>query len=182
MSKTFREKIVGLFGDGSINKSALSIRDGAGVFEQVLSGKGIKTVLEIGTYRGVSAAEMSKYCDKVITIDLEEGQLERTDIGFSRKNLWRALGIENIELILVKNNEEKKKVIDSLQFDFAFVDGDHGEGVRLDWDLVKRCGNVLFHDYDTSGRPHLSHVFNLVNQLPKEEVTIIDIFAHWKKK
>lgn len=180
MNRT-KDLVVANFGEGALRKSALSIRDGAGVFESLLKGKGFKTVLEIGTYRGVSAAEISKYCDKVITIDLEEGQLERTDVSFSRSKLWRTLGITNIELMLVKDNEHKTELINSLEFDFAFVDGAHDAGVNLDWELVKKCGAVLFHDYDTTGRPHLSHVYNLVNSLPPEEVKIIDIFAYWNK-
>lgn len=180
MNRT-KDLVISHFGENVLRKSALSIRDGAGVFESLLNGKGFKTVLEIGTYRGVSAAEIAKYCDKVITIDLEEGQLERTDNGFNRARLWRTLGLNNIELQLVKDDAHKTKLINSLDFDFAFVDGAHDAGVNLDWELVKKCGAVLFHDYDTSGRPHLSYVYNLVNSLPKEQVKIIDIFAYWKK-
>lgn len=179
--KQTKDLVVEHFGENALRKSALSLPDGAEIFELVLKGKGFKTILEIGTYKGVSAAELSKYCNKVITVDLEEGQLERTDPKFHREKLWRALHINNINLKLVEDNKAKADLINSLHFDFAFVDGAHDEGVNLDWDLVKRCGAVLFHDYDTCGIPHRSHVYNLVNSLPKEQVRIYGIFAYWKK-
>lgn len=178
-----KEKVILEFGEKALRKSAISLENGTNVFRQVLDGKGYKTIVEIGTYRGLSAAEMSKYCDKVITIDLKNGQLERTDIDFNRRKLWKSLGVsDKIELHLIENDEQKEKLLNSIEFDFAFVDGDHGQGVNTDWKLVNKCGNVLFHDYDTSQRPGLTYVYNLVNSLPKDEVTIIDIFALWTKK
>ena len=178
-----KQHVIDNFGDNALRKSAISLRDGADIFKHFLDGKGYKTVLEIGTYRGVSAAEIAKYCDKVITIDLQQGQLERTDVEFSRDKLWESLNLtDKIELHLVRDDAEKIQLVNNISFDFAFVDGDHGNGVNLDWELVKRCKNVLFHDYDTSGRPALSYVYNLVKRLPQDEVEIVDIFAFWKSK
>jgi predicted O-methyltransferase YrrM len=173
------KKIAARFGDRILRKSALSIRDGAGVFEHVLGGGKFKTVLEIGTYRGVSAAEMSRHCDRVITIDLKHGKLERMGERFDRESFWRALGCDNIELHLVADDAEKAALINSLQFDFAFVDGAHDETVANDFALVRRCGAVLFHDVDQRGTPEQDHVYDFVMSLPKHQVTQLDIFALW---
>lgn len=166
-----REKIISLHGETSLRRSALRIGNGAGAFEWAMKGRGYRVALEIGTYRGASAAAMAEFCDQVITIDLQHGQAE----GFDRFAFWRSLGVDNVDLRLVANNAEKAELIAGLDFDFAFVDGAHDETVVLDFGMVRKCGRVLFHDYS----PHPGHVFRLVNSLPREEVETRDIFALW---
>lgn len=178
---TLSAKIRELHGDKFLSKSALSIRDGAGVFEKVLGDGQYQTVLEIGTYRGVSAAEMSRYCDKVITIDLKHGKREINGETFDRYAFWRSLGISNIDLHLIKDDVEKARLIEGLQFDFAFIDGAHDATVANDFELVKRCGTVLFHDIDRRGRPELDYVIDFVESLPKHQIEVIDIFALWRQ-
>jgi predicted O-methyltransferase YrrM len=178
---TLASKIIELRGPDYLRRSVLSIRDGGGVFEKLLAGKGYKTILEIGTYRGVSAAEMSQYCEKVITIDLKRGRMENLGETPDREGLWRDLGISNIELHLVKNDREKAALVNGLEFDFAFVDGAHDQTVRDDFELVKRCGKVLFHDVDSRGKPELDYVYDFVMSLPKEQIEIHDIFALWTR-
>lgn len=180
MNTDLRQRIVSLYGEKFLRKSALSIRDGAGVFETVMSGKGIRTALEIGTYRGVSAAEMSQYCEQVITIDLIHGKQEQMGESFDREALWRDLGISNIELRLVANDEEKAQLINVLDFDFAFIDGAHDQTVANDFDLVRKCGAVLFHDVDRRGQPELDYVYDFVMSLPKDQIERLDIFALWR--
>jgi predicted O-methyltransferase YrrM len=179
MSFAIRERIMALHGGGAIKRSALSIRGGAHVFERVMAWKGYRTALEIGTYRGVAAAEMAQYCERVVTIDLVEGKLERMGERFDRRAFWDSLDVKNIDLHLVRNDAKKHELVTGLQFDFAFIDGAHDATVRNDFELVKRCGRVLFHDYDKRGIPELDHVYNFVNTLPKEQVQVHDIFALW---
>lgn len=176
---SMRQKMIELYGASILRKSALNIRDGDFLFELILKNGGYKTCLEIGTYRGCTAAVMSQFCDKVITIDLKQGRLESHGESFDRVKFWQELGINNIELHLVENDKEKAELIESLDFDFAFVDGAHDETVKDDFELVKRCGNVLFHDYDDRGQPCLNHVFDFVNSLPRHQIKLIDIFALW---
>jgi predicted O-methyltransferase YrrM len=174
------DKIATLYGERMLAKSAIRLPGGADVFQSLMQGKGYRTVLEIGTYRGCSAALMSRYCDQVITIDLRHGQLERTGQSFDRRKFWASLGADNIDSRLVDGDDEKTEVIATLDFDFAFVDGAHdAESVRLDFDLVKRCGRVLFHDYADTGRPDKDHVFHFVNSLPRGRVEVFGVFALW---
>lgn len=180
MSTELRQRIVSLYGDKYLRKSALNIREGAGVFEKVMSGQGIRTALEIGTYRGVSAAEMSQYCQRVITIDLKHGRAERNGEHLDRQAFWDSLGIHNIDLRLVKDDAEKAELVNSLDFDFAFIDGAHDQTVSNDFALVKRCGSVLFHDVDRRGKPEQDYVIDFVESLPKHQVERIDIFAIWR--
>lgn len=176
------QQIADLHGACILRKSALSIRDGAGVFERVLGSGRFKTVLEIGTYRGVSAAEMSRYCERVITIDLKRGKLERMGESFDRHAFWKSLGVDNVELHLVENDVEKARLINGLDFDFAFVDGAHDRTVKDDFELVKRCGAVLFHDADRRGSPEKDYVIDFIESLPQDQVTYHDIFALWQER
>jgi predicted O-methyltransferase YrrM len=178
------DRILELYGRSYLRKSAMGIRAGDGVFERVLSGKGYRTALEIGTYRGCSSAEIAQYVDRVITIDLKRGRLETNGENFDRYAFWKSLDIENIELRLVENDKEKKRLVDSLDFDFAFIDGAHDETVRNDFEMVKRCGRVMFHDADDNRlrehKPNASNcVFEFIDTLPKHEVEFMDIFALW---
>ena len=173
------ERILALHGKKVLRKSALNIRGGAGVFERVMRGRAIRTAVEIGTYRGVSAAEMSQFCERVVTIDLKRGKLELLGEKFDRRAFWNSLGVHNIELQLVSDNDEKRRLLNALDFDFAFIDGAHDPSVADDFDMVKKCGRVLFHDYDSRGRPELDYVFDFVNTLQPARVEVLDIFALW---
>jgi hypothetical protein len=64
------------------------------------------------------------------------------------------------------------------QFDFCYSDGDHTHDTYTDFDLVKRCGKVLLHEYWPIQPP----VWNLVNSLPANEVVraAYDCFAYWQ--
>lgn len=175
-----RHKIEALYGPSFLRKSAMNIRGGAGVFEKVLKGRNYGEVLEIGTYRGVSAAEMSQYCKHVTTIDLAHGKLEQNGTPFDRCAFWGSVDVHNCSFHAVADDAEKAQFIGGREFDFAFIDGGHhGNSCARDFELVKRCGRVLFHDYDDSGQPHLNAVYDFVNSLPRSEVTVMDIFALW---
>lgn len=175
-----REHIVALHGEQILRRSALNIRGGAGVLRRVLFGKGYRTAVEIGTYRGCATAEIAQYCERVVTIDLRHGRLEDLKEKFDRVGLWAALDIKNIELCLVENDAEKAAILRELDFDFAFIDGAHDRAsVEMDFSLVKRCGRVLFHDYDRRGGPGDDDVYEFVNTLPCKQITIMDIFAMW---
>lgn len=177
----FKKRVMEVTGctEGIFRKSALSIRDGAGVFDKVLGGKQYKTILEIGTFRGIGAAYMAQFCDRLITIDLANGRLEQLGEKFDRHALWSGLGINNIELHLVEDGRGKASLINVLQFDFAFIDGGKHD-VADDFDSVKRCGTVLFHDFDKRGNRAQDTVYNFVRSLPREQVTVMDIFALWR--
>lgn len=162
-----------------LRKSAINIRDGDFILEMVLNYLKSRTILEIGTYRGVSAAVMSQFCDKVITIDLKHGKLEQNNELFDREEFWKGLGVDNIDLHLIEDDKEKEELIKTLDFDLAFIDGAHDETVKNDFELVKHCGKVLFHDYDDRKQPCLNYVFDFINTLPREKVKLFDIFALW---
>ena len=101
------DRIVALHGRHALKRSILSIREGAGVMQHFLEGRGVRTALEIGTYRGVGAAEISQFVDRVITIDLRHGRMEQLGEEWDRHAFWRSLGVHNVELHLVDDDAEK---------------------------------------------------------------------------
>lgn len=131
----------------------------------------IRRGLEIGTWRGLGTAVLAHYADTVATVDIA--------YYGEAANLWLAFGIlPKIDYYVVRGNEEKSFVLADLDFDFAFVDGDHKYNeIALDFELVKKCGRVLFHDY---GMDHLPDVTDFVDTLPRREVTIDRPFAYWQ--
>lgn len=175
-----RDRILAMYGDRQLRKSAIRHED-ALIFERLLAGKRYRTILEIGTYRGSTAAEMSQYCDRVVTIDLHQGRAEMDEPSVGRQALWNALGITNIDLVLVADDAEKAQRIGELDFDFAFVDGLHEyDAVKLDFELVRKCGRVLFHDYYPvdDGR-NVRDVYRFVRSIKGGRVEVFGIFALW---
>ncbi len=178
-AQAFKARLLDLGYQNLFKRSALNIRDGAGVLEKVLGTGLYRTVLEIGTYKGVSAAYIAGFCEHVITIDLHHGRLEQVKEPWDRELFWEEVGADNITLKLVEDNIEKKRYVDTLDFDMAFIDGGKND-IEFDFNLVKRCGTVLFHDYDHRDGIDVNSVYDFVNSLPKEEVTVMDIFALWR--
>lgn len=43
----------------------------------------------------------------------------------------------------VKDNAEKARVVSAVDFDAAYVDGDHARDTDTDFALVERCGRVM---------------------------------------
>jgi SAM-dependent methyltransferase len=130
-----------------------------------------KHILEIGTFRGPSTALLAHYADHVTTIDIQP--------YYESVPVWVYFGVgHKIQAVIVDGNDSKAELIGTLDFDFAFVDADHMyEGAKLDFNLVKKCGRVLFHDY---GDPRFG-ITKLVDELPRTEVTIDAPFAYWEK-
>lgn len=135
----------------------------------------VDTCLEIGTYQGITALVLSQFFRRVICVSVDEDMSR-----IIKRDIVEFLGIKNIEFHDVKDNAEKRKVIEGLEFDFAFSDGDHVHDTLTDFELVKRCGRVLMHEAWALQPP----VFNLARSLPKDEVTWahFDCFAYWERK
>ncbi len=142
-------------------------------FLKRIKAKG-KTCLEIGTYHGVTAVILSQYFDQVVCVSVDNDPDK-----LLKHQIVATLGIENIIFHDAQDNEEKANIINGLQFDFAYSDGDHTHDARSDFDLVKRCGKVLFHE----AWPLSAPVWNICNELPKEEIiwADYDCFAYWQR-
>lgn len=127
--------------------------------------------VEIGTLYGVTTALLAHYSHEVITIDIayqQQATYLQCYFGVNKK----------IKNIIVRNNEDKAECISHLDFDFAFIDADHSyEGVKLDFECVKKCGRVLFHDY---GIPNHPGITEFINDLTEGKKWVSTPFAYWE--
>lgn len=177
-AEEFKRRVTEFAGREFCRKSILSIRNGAGVIEHILGSGKYRRILEIGTYRGVGSAFMSQFVDGIVTIDLKYGKMEQDGQRFDRVRFFEAMGVLNVDCRLVENDAEKAEIIRKLPFDFAFIDGDHtAPAPANDFSLVKKCGTVLFHDYDAN-----NDVMKFVDTLPRHQVEIMDMFALWRER
>lgn len=133
-----------------------------------------KTCLEIGTYHGITAIILAQYFKRVVCVSVDNDPE-----SLLKHEIVKHLGIRNIQFIDLDNNSQKRQQVESLKFDFCYMDGDHTHDTHTDFELVKRCGRVLFHEY----WPIQAPVWNLVNSLPQDEVTRAeyDCFAYWNR-
>lgn len=129
----------------------------------------IKTVVEIGTFKGASTAYMKQFCSKVFTFDIEDYP--------QKYKLWEDLSIsKRIFYYTIENRKDIKAILDKIKWDFAFIDGSHTwEDARQDFDLVKKCGKVLFHDVNKKA---FKGVRRFVDEIKAE---IIGPIAYWHK-
>ena len=170
------------YGYNHIHRSAISSEDQEALIRSIFRGKKIKTAVEIGTYNGTTTALLAHYAEKVITIDIKN--------YVDRFPFWADYGVyEKIDSYVVKDDEDKARLLAGMDFDFAYIDGDHSErGVRADFECVKKCGRVLFHDYYEQGTKFdfgaaaRQGICTVVDELPDDELTIGRPFAYWEKK
>ena len=132
-----------------------SVLEGLEKFIQENGFKG-KTCIEIGSLKGLTAIVLSRYFDRVITIDIIDDRL--------KYEIADLLGVNNVVFINVRNNDEKTELVKSLTFDAAYVDGDHTHDTQSDFDLVKHCGKVLFHEF-WDAQPSVKELVNSLGNI-----------------
>lgn len=132
-----------------------------------------KVIVEIGTYKGIGTVMLASLAEKVYTFDILyqpdtefvwrlfniEKKIEYYIVGVYKEEIplmevTRAIRNE-ISIFWVVNRmiDHKgsrnliEKELRNLDFDFAFIDGRHNyEDAKKDFEIVKKCGRVLFHD------------------------------------
>lgn len=113
---------------------------------------------EIGTWNAMTSVILARYFDEVVTVDIDHNEAKHKVLDF--------LGVKNVTCIDIADNLEKARVARSFSFDFAYLDGDHANDTRDDWEMSKKAGRVLFHE----AWPHQPPVWELVHQLPPTEL------------
>lgn len=165
----FEEKLLAK-GEEFLTHSVISKQNERDILKYYLNKIKPRVIVEIGTFRGATTAFLSRYAHKVYSFDIKD--------HLGRHCLWEEFKIKNIEFFKIDNEKEKKNIIDSLRFDFAFVDGMHRTPFpENDFCMVKHCKRVLFHDYRDTW--HYDGVKEIVNKL---ECEIKEPFAYWEAK
>ena len=119
-----------------------------------------KCCFEVGTWNGLTAIILSRFFDRVVTVDIVNQPL--------KLEILKEAGVTNVECINIHKNKQKKEIVENLDFDFTYLDGDHANDTHADFSLVKKCGRVLFHE----AWPFQPPVWDLINHLPSNEVTL----------
>lgn len=127
--------------------------------------------VEIGSWMGLTAIVLARYFQKVVSIDIHPTR-EKHEIAAH-------LGVANVQFVDVQNNPEKARVIHGLEFDAAYVDGDHAKDTFSDFALVERCRHVLFHEA-WKAQPPVQKLLRQLDDKYPHSVRRRDKFAIWK--
>lgn len=139
-------------------------------FAAFLKSSGLRghRCLEIGSWKGLTALVLARCFDQVVSVDVVADP--------QREIIAAHCGVKNVQFLTVADNAQKARLIEGLAFDAAYVDGDHMRDTQGDFDLVRSCGRVLFHEY-WEAQPA---VWELVNALRASgTVTVAGKFALW---
>jgi hypothetical protein len=117
-----------------------------------------KLCFEVGTWNGLTAIVLSRFFDRVVTVDIAHNRIKHDVIDH--------LGLKNIRCFDIKDNFDKARIAEQFPFDFAYLDGNHANDTGNDWALTRGCGRVLFHECWPIQPP----VWDLVNSLPQTQV------------
>lgn len=132
-----------------IAHSSIEQSDFLASFVQSLNPNGI---LEIGTYNGISTVVLASIAKHVYTFDIayRDAEFILNLFNLRYKVSMCAAPQEQIDFEFhCLHNCWSGYWKDWLNFDFAFIDGDHTyEAVKHDFSLVNFTGRVLFHDVD----------------------------------
>ena len=181
------QEIVKNFGDRKLFVEFSALKDEElfrSVLEAYLKNGGKNSVaVETGTFHGLSALFLSQFFDNVITFDITPqggGYYKDEKLKY---DIWNYFGVaDKIDFILINDDEEKERIVGDLDFDFAFIDGRHVGGVAKDFEILKKCGNCLFHDYVPNKAGLESHIVEFVDGIKEGKIVLRKPpFALWKR-
>ena len=141
---------------------------------------GINHVVEIGTKFGVGSTFLAHRSKHLTTIDI----VPRTE----PIAVWDFFGVsKKITYVVVESDEEKREYLQGIDFDFAVIDGGHTyKDVESDFECVKKCGRVLFHEYILTPPKREPDKFkptiDFLKTLPQDEIVYDEPFAYWEKR
>jgi len=136
-----------------------------------------EVAIEIGTFNGLGTVTLASVSKIVYTFDVAYRNAEFIwDLFDVRKKISSCVAPQwQIDFTIEELVYYWKS---KLNFNFAFIDGEHSQkAVEHDFELVKFCKRVLFHDIQGTG----------VGKFVKEELGLkaIDtrgIFGYWEAK
>jgi predicted O-methyltransferase YrrM len=149
-----------LLARGAKRRGALQKKSELRPFISFLREQELRTVVEIGTYKGGTLwlwCQLAKANAKIVSIDLPGGPFGG---GYDDAEAegFRPFARRGQEMCLIAADshdpetvQRVKRILASAPIDLLFIDGDHTyEGVRRDYEmyapLVRRGGVVAFHD------------------------------------
>jgi spermidine synthase len=128
-----------------------------------------KVVLEIGTFRGVTTYNLSKYAKEVVTIDIDNQTRDDCPYPQYEVGSWfKDRGVRNIKQIIGDTQQLDFRTLNT-QFDVIFIDGEHTEqGCTNDFtkslQVLKSDGVIVIDDYG----PYQSGVTLAIDKLSQQ--------------
>ena len=136
-------------------------------------------IVEIGTHRGVSSCILARY-GTVETFDIKDWNLRDEVIeffGMTNRVKFKQIPCGSVQ----DGNAKLTNWLKEKTFDLAFIDGNHEyESVEENFEAVKHCGTVIFHDYSRNNF-HEHRTVKFVDSIPEGKVTPLEPFALWQK-
>ncbi len=174
VSKNYRQRILDKFGPILNEPGAIVWPNDEIDFWSLLDEVSFSAtrLVEIGTARGISATLLSEVAQEIVTFDVISYPI--------RFELWKHFDIYNrISSYIVSNTLGIKLMLESMSFDAAFIDGNHTyDFITKDILIVKKCGKILFHDYDW---PDVEKAIKELVACDGGQVTVKNKFAVWQK-
>jgi len=137
--------------------------------------------MEIGTFNGLGTITLASIGRFVYTFDVAYRNQEYIWSLFPniRNKISTYCGPQ--EFLSYTISEIKFYLSKFLNFNFAFIDGDHTiDAVRRDFEMVKFCGRVLFHDCWTRNMPIRNFVTKEIGgTIPNPEVED-GMYGYWE--
>jgi SAM-dependent methyltransferase len=171
----FAKRVYDNFGPETMRRSVIPVGYGEAAIDYAFDIVKPRRVLEIGTLTGIPSAYMALKGADVITIDIPDDTVNQA----IKHEVWELFGVSNrITFKQVKNEAEKERFINGIDFDLCLMDGDHARCTYSDWMMVRKCGAVLFHEYWHKQPPVKSLVDSLKGRIYKGD-TFAGPWALW---
>ncbi len=152
--------LLDLFPDFQISVEPYSFLDGTSTILDIalLNALAKKHIgcqyLEIGTWKGESVANVSRFADKCVSISLSEAEMRtfRLSEEFIKVHRFFSEKLKNVEHIGHNSHNFDYSLLNT-KFDLIFVDGDHSyQGVKIDTENVFKMlrddnSIIVWHDY-----------------------------------
>ncbi len=130
----------------------------------------VTTIVEIGTWRGLSSMVMASCpnVEHVYTFDINP--------SYFPERLWEQFGLQDkITYICLKNSQEIYEAIKKIPCNFSYIDGSHKtEDETSDWKFMKtHCSRILIDDTDDN------RVFEIVKPYGAQRIS--HRFSYWHR-
>lgn len=135
-----------------------------------------QTVVEVGTYKGLTAAFLATEAARVITFDLK-------DYRKYQNWIWHKAGLlDRIEFHQNKSAADIRAVLKGQKIGFAFIDGvEPAEELEKVFRIVKKAKRVLIHN--AKDTPKYTETMKFVNKILKTDYRRIGSQSvYWEKK
>lgn len=135
--------------------------------------------LEIGAWRGESAANIAEVADECVSVDLSEAEMRQS--GSSDEFITKVRGFFSKNLKNVRHILHNSQTLDFSalggKFDLVFIDGDHNyQGVKMDTEnafktLRNSSSVIVWHDYKRITESVRWEVFaGILDGCPEEKI------------